>query len=83
VTTAVRVAFLELPQIFFGDISDLLGIEKQANSEFQLNLSFVVLEHLFPDGGDIQIVGSDSLYQQLVVLLRPVEAFLGVEIHVV
>ena len=82
-TITIGMCFFELLQILFRNVFDLLDIEEQANSEFQLYFSFVVLEHLFSDAQDIQIVGSYSLDKQLIVLFGPVKSFLGVEVSVV
>lgn len=82
-TVAVGVCFFELLQILIRDVSDLLDIEKEADSEFQFNLGLVIFEHLFSDGGNIQVMSGDSLDQQLVMFFGPIEAFLGVEVSVI
>jgi hypothetical protein len=57
------VGLPELLQLLLADRLDILHCEQQADPQFELDLSLGRLEAVFPNGGDVEVVGEYSCDQ--------------------
>ena len=78
-----RAVLFELLQLLLSDRLEVLDVEEQAQPQLDFHLALALLEEVFADGRDVQVMSEYPLDQLLGVFVRPVEALLGVEVDMV
>ena len=77
------MALLEFLEILLNNFLQIVNPEKQTHPQFQLHLAFPVFKYILPYRRRIEIVCEDPLNKLLMIFIRPVETFLGVEVCMV
>ena len=72
-----------MTDFFFSNFGRLLDTQQDTGSKFNLYFSLRVIERMLSDFGPIYAISLEPLFQQFVMFLGPIEALLGIEVHVV
>ncbi len=75
--------FWKLADLFLRDLGRFLHTEQKAGSQLNLYFSFGILEYVFSDVGPVHSVSKQTLFEQFIMLVRPIKALLGIEVNMV
>ena len=77
------MTLLEFLNILLNNFLQIINPKNQTHPQFQLHLTFPIFKYVLPDRSHIEIVGDDPLHKLLMIFIRPVKTFLGVEVGMV